>query len=87
MAWLTILVEFIGGLATLLCAFVSLASLPIRAVVLIAVFAVHLQYGFGSIRILVVTRTVRNFWVSGLRNESARVAASFPSRLGDCQYR
>src|SRR5262247_694009 len=55
MAWLTILVELLGGLAVLLGAFVALASLPMAALLLIAIFTVHLPYGFSSIKLIAVT--------------------------------
>ena len=48
MAWLTILVELLGGLAILLGAFVPLVSLPMVAVLLVAIFTVHLPYCFNS---------------------------------------
>jgi uncharacterized membrane protein YphA (DoxX/SURF4 family) len=48
MAWLTILVELLGGLAVLLGAFVPLVSLPMAAVLLVAMCTVHLPYGFTS---------------------------------------
>jgi putative oxidoreductase len=54
MAWLTILVEVFGGLAVLLGALVPLASLPMAAVLLVAMFTVHLPYGFSSIKIMSV---------------------------------
>jgi putative oxidoreductase len=47
MAWLTILTELIGGLAVLLGAFVPLVSLPMAAVLLVAMLTVHLPYGFS----------------------------------------
>src|SRR5580692_9693252 len=46
MAWLTILTEVFGGLAVLLGAFVALISLPMAAVLLVAIFTVHRPYGF-----------------------------------------
>ena len=55
MAWLTILTELIGGLAVLLGAFVALVSLPMAAVLLVAMLTVHLPYGFSSIKLLSVT--------------------------------
>jgi putative oxidoreductase len=55
MAWLTILIEFFGGLAVLLGALVPLVSLPMAAVLLVAMFTVHLPYGFSSIKIVSVT--------------------------------
>jgi putative oxidoreductase len=55
MAWLTILVELLGGLAVLLGAFVTIASVPMIAVLLVALFKVHLPYGFSSIKLIAVT--------------------------------
>ena len=55
MAWLTILVEVFGGLAVLLGAFIPYASLPMAAVLLVAMFTVHLPYGFSSIKLIGVT--------------------------------
>jgi putative oxidoreductase len=55
MAWLTILTELIGGLAVLLGAFVALVSLPMAAVLVVAMLTVHLPYGFSSIKLLSVT--------------------------------
>jgi putative oxidoreductase len=55
MAWLTILTELLGGLAVLLGAFVTIASVPMTAVLLVAMFEVHLPYGFSSIKLLEVT--------------------------------
>jgi putative oxidoreductase len=52
MAWLTILTELIGGLAVLLGAFVPLVSLPMAAVLLVAMLTVHLPYGFSSIKLM-----------------------------------
>ena len=57
MAWLTILIELVGGLAVLLGAFVNIASVPMTAVLLVAMFKVHLPYGFSSIKLLAVTAT------------------------------
>ena len=54
MAWVTILTEVLGGLTVLLGAFVALVSLPMAAVLLVAVFAVHLPYGFSSIKLMAV---------------------------------
>ena len=55
MAWLTILTELIGGLAVLLGAFVPPVSLPMAAVLFVAMLTVHLPYGFSSIKLLSVT--------------------------------
>jgi len=61
MAWLTILTELLGGPAILLGAFVTIVSVPMTAVLLVAMFKVHLQYGFSSIKLLAVTATGAKF--------------------------
>lgn len=61
MAWLTILTELLGGFAVLLGAFVTIASVPMTAVLLVAMFKVHLQYGFSSIKLLGFTATGAKF--------------------------
>jgi putative oxidoreductase len=54
MAWLTILTELIGGLAVLLGAFLPLVSLPMAVLLFVAIFTVHLPYGFTSIKLMSV---------------------------------
>ena len=61
MAWLTIITELFGGLAVLLGAFVTIVSVPMTAVLLVAMFKVHLPYGFSSIKLLAVTATGAKF--------------------------
>src|SRR6266403_5574613 len=61
MAWATILTELLGGLAVLLGAFVPLVSLPMAALLLVAIFTVHLPYGFSSIKLLAVTPSGAQF--------------------------
>ena len=51
MAWCTILIELFGGVAVLLGVFVTLASVPMAVVLLVAIFTVHLPYGFSSIKL------------------------------------
>ncbi len=60
-AWVTILTELLGGLAVLLGAFVTIVNVPMMAVLLVAMFEVHLPYGFSSIRLLEVTATGAKF--------------------------
>lgn len=55
MAWLTISTELVGGLAVLLGAFVSFFSLPMTMLLAVAIFTVHLPYGFSSIKLMSVT--------------------------------
>ena len=53
--------EIIGGAAVLLGALVPLASIPMAAVLLVAIFTVHLPYGFSSIKLLAVTAAGAQF--------------------------
>jgi putative oxidoreductase len=55
MARLTILIEVLGGFAVLMGVFVAILSVPMTAVLLVAMFKVHLSYGFSSVKLLAVT--------------------------------
>ena len=65
MGWATILVELVGGLAVLAGAFVILASLPMAVTLLVAMFTVHLPYGFSSIKLQAVTAAGPQFGPPG----------------------
>jgi putative oxidoreductase len=65
MAWATILIEIFGGLAVLLGAFVTLASLPMAVLLIVAIFTVHLPYGFSSIKLMAVTAAGAKFGPPG----------------------
>ena len=65
MAWVTILVELLGALAVILGVFVTLASLPMAAVLLVALLTVHLPYGFSSIKLEAVTAAGAQFGPPG----------------------
>jgi putative oxidoreductase len=65
MGWLTILVELAGGLAVLAGAYVWIASVPMAVVLLVAMFTVHLPYGFSSIKLQAVTAAGAQFGPPG----------------------
>jgi putative oxidoreductase len=65
MAWSTILVELLGGFAVILGAFVAIVSVPMAAVLLVALFKVHLPYGFSSIKLMAVTAAGAKFGPPG----------------------
>lgn len=65
MAWATILIEVFGGMAVLLGAFVTLASLPMAVLLVVAIFTVHLPYGFSSIKLMAVTAAGAKFGPPG----------------------
>lgn len=49
MAWLTTCTELVTGIAMFIGAFVTFVSIPMIIVLLVALFTVHLRYGFSSI--------------------------------------
>jgi putative oxidoreductase len=65
MAWLTILTEIGGGLAILLGEWVTPAAVPMAAVLLVAMFTVHLPYGFSSIKLISVNAAGAQFGPPG----------------------
>lgn len=52
MAWLTIATEIVSGIAILSGAFVVIVSIPAIILLLVAVFTVHIPYGFTSIKLM-----------------------------------
>src|SRR5215831_2126450 len=48
-AWVSTLIEVLGGLAILAGAFVAAVSVPLIVLMLVALFTVHLRYGFSAI--------------------------------------
>ena len=48
-------IEILGGLAILAGAFVALVSVPLIVMMLVAMFTVHLRYGFSAINTIGLT--------------------------------
>ena len=82
MGWLTILVEIFGGLAVLLGALVPLASIPMAAVLLVAILTVHLPYGFSSIKLQAVTAAGAQFGPPGFETDLLYLACLATLVLG-----
>src|SRR3979490_1268655 len=82
MAWLTILIEIFGGLAVLLGALVPLASIPMAAVLLVAIVTVHLPYGFSSIKLQAVTAAGAQFGPPGFETDLLYLACLAALVLG-----
>jgi putative oxidoreductase len=82
MAWATVLIEVFGGLAVLLGAFVTLASVPMAAVLLVAMFSVHLPYGFSSIKLVAVTAAGAQFGPPGYETDLLYLACLAALVLG-----
>jgi putative oxidoreductase len=98
MAWATILIEIAGGLAVLLGAFVDWVSIPMAAVLLVAMFTVHLPYGFSSIKLMAVTADGAQFGQPGYETDLLYLAClaalvvggsgpwSIDGHIGRCRY-
>jgi putative oxidoreductase len=82
MGWLTILVEIVGGLAVLLGALVPLASIPMGAVLLVAMITVHLPYGFSSIKLQAITAAGAQFGPPGFETDLLYLACLATLVLG-----
>ena len=54
MAWVTIATEIVSAIAFLIGAFVDLVSIPAIILLAVAIFTVHLPYGFLSIKLMSV---------------------------------
>jgi putative oxidoreductase len=74
-AWLTIGTELAGGLAFLLGAFVTWASIPMAAVLLAAMVTVHLPYGFSSVKLMSVSPSGAQFGPVGYEVDLLYLAA------------
>jgi putative oxidoreductase len=82
MGWLTILVEIVGGLLVLLGALIPLASIPMAAVLLVAMITVHLPYGFSSIKLQAVTAAGAQFGPPGFETNLLYLACLAALVLG-----
>ena len=54
-AWVSTLIEVLGGLAILAGALVAVVSVPLIVMMLVAMFTVHLRYGFSAINTIGLT--------------------------------
>jgi putative oxidoreductase len=82
MGWLTIGVEIVGGLFVLLGALIPLASIPMAAVLLVAMITVHLPYGFSSIKLQAVTAAGAQFGPPGFETNLLYLACLAALVLG-----
>ena len=82
MSWLTILVEIFGGLAILVGAYVTLASIPMIAVLLTAMFTVHLPYGFSSVKLQAITSSGAQFGPPGYEIDLLYIAGLLTLVIG-----
>jgi putative oxidoreductase len=82
MAWLTVMVELLGGLAVFAGAFIGIVSIPLVIVLLVAMFTVHLPYGFSSIKLLAVTSRGAQFGPPGYEMDLVYIACLIALMIG-----
>jgi putative oxidoreductase len=82
MAWATIGFELLGGVAVLLGACIPLISVPLTAILTVAVMTVHLPYGFTSIKLRAVTAAGPQFGPPGYETNLLYIAALATLVLG-----
>ena len=64
-AWISTLLELLGGLALLVGAFVQLVSIPLIVTMLVAMFTVHWRNGFSAINTVGLTEAGPQFGPPG----------------------
>jgi putative oxidoreductase len=84
LAWLTIATEIVGGLCIALGALVPLVSIPMAIVLLVAIFTVHLPYGFPSIKLQAITPTGAHFGEPGYETDLLYLACLLALVFGGC---
>lgn len=73
-AWLTILVELVCGVMMIAGALVPLISIPMLAVLIVALVSVHLQFGFTSIKLIAITPDGPKFGPPGMETDLLYIA-------------
>ncbi len=81
-AWVTCLLELMGGISVMAGAFVVPLSLPLSVVMLTAMFSVHFQYGFSSIKLQAVTASEAEFGPIGYEMNLLYIAGLLTLALG-----
>jgi len=82
LAWATILTELIGGFCVLAGAFIPLVSLPMAAVLIVAIVTVHLPNGFSSIKLEAITPAGPHFGQPGYETDLLYLAGLAALVLG-----
>jgi len=82
MSWVTSVLELVGGISVMAGLFVVPLSLPLALVMLTAMFGVHLQYGFSSIKLQAVTAAGAEFGKPGYELNLMYLAGLLTLALG-----
>ena len=81
-AWVSTLIEILGGLAILAGVFVAIVSVPLIITMLVAMFTVHLRYGFSAINTIGLTPAGPQFGPPGYEINLLYIAGLLALILG-----
>jgi putative oxidoreductase len=81
-AWASTLIEILGGLAIIAGAFVAAVSLPLIVMMLVAMFTVHLRYGFSAVNTIGLTADGPQFGPPGYEVNLLYIAGLLALILG-----
>jgi len=81
-AWVSTIIEVFGGLAVLAGAFVAAVSIPLLVLMLVAMFTVHLRYGFSAINTIGLTADGPQFGPPGYEVNLLYIAGLLALILG-----
>ena len=81
-AWVSVLIEVLGGLAILAGAFVAAVSVPLIVMMLVAMFTVHLRFGFSAINTIGLTADGPQFGPPGYEINLLYIAGLLALILG-----
>jgi putative oxidoreductase len=81
-AWVSTFVEILGGLAILAGAFVAAVSVPLIVMMLVAMFTVHLRFGFSAINTIGLTADGPQFGPPGIEVNLLYIACLVALTLG-----
>jgi putative oxidoreductase len=81
-AWILTFVELLGGFAIFIGAFVAIVSVPLIVMMLVAMFTVHLRYGFSAINTIGLTPEGPQFGPPGYEVNLLYIAALIALMLG-----
>src|SRR5215471_1868283 len=81
-AWVSTFIEILGGLAILAGAFVAAVSVPLIVMMLVAMFTVHLRYGFSAINTIGLTADGPQFGPPGYEVNLLYIAGLLALVLG-----
>lgn len=76
-AWIVTMLEIVGGLALLAGALVAIVSIPLIVSMLVALFTVHLRYGFSAINTIGLTPNGPVFGPPGIEVNLLYIAGMF----------